>query len=74
MSETKRATWGLCGSAPTKKIVCLRNWEDEKTRLAGVAQLLRALVKIAGAAKSETDVALPQPTPEMVKTRVARRA
>jgi hypothetical protein len=59
---------------PDQKIVYLRNWEDEKTRLAGVAQLLRTLVKIAGAAKSETDVALPQPTPEMVKTRVARRA
>jgi len=59
---------------PDQKIVYLRNWEDEKTRLAGVARLLQALVKIAGAAKPEADVALPQPTPEIVKTRVARRA
>jgi len=59
---------------PDQKIVYLRNWEDEKTRLAGVARLLQALVKIAGAAKPGADVALPQPTPEMVKTKVARRA
>jgi hypothetical protein len=28
-------------------MVYLRNWEDEKIRLAGVARLSRALVKIA---------------------------
>jgi hypothetical protein len=28
-------------------MVYLRNWEDEKSRLAGVARLSRALVKIA---------------------------
>jgi hypothetical protein len=57
-----------------QKIVYLCDWEDKKTRLAGVAKLLQTLVKIAGAAKSVTDVALPRPTPEMVKTTVARRA
>ena len=73
LSETKRTTRGLCGSAPTKKIVCLRNWEDEKTRLAGVAQLLRALVKIARAEKPDVDMALPPPTPEIANARAARR-
>jgi transcription-repair coupling factor (superfamily II helicase) len=32
---------------PDHKIVYLRNWDDEKARLAGVARLLQALVKIA---------------------------
>jgi transcription-repair coupling factor (superfamily II helicase) len=59
---------------PDQKIVYLRNWEDEKTRLAGVTKLLQALVKIARAAKPETDAATPPPTPELVKPRVARRA
>ena len=72
LSETKRATWGLCGSAPTKKIVCLRNWEDEKTRLDGVAKLLQALVKLAGVEKP--NVAMAPPTPELDKPQVARRA
>jgi len=35
---------------------------------------LQALVKLAGAAKPGADVALPQPTPEMVKAKVARSA
>jgi transcription-repair coupling factor (superfamily II helicase) len=59
---------------PDQKIVYLRNWEDEKTRLAGVAQLLRTLVKIARAEKSEADTALPTPTPSLVKPQLARRA
>src|ERR1700752_4272440 len=56
---------------PDQKIVYLRNWEDEKTRVAGVAKLLRALVKIAPAAKAGPDAALtppmPQATPALVK-------
>jgi hypothetical protein len=32
---------------PDQKIVYLRNWENEKTRLASVAKLLQGLVKIA---------------------------
>ena len=59
---------------PDQKIVYLRNWEEEKTRLAGVAQLLRALVKIAHAEKPDAGAALPPPTPSLVKTQVARRA
>ncbi len=59
---------------PDQKIVYLRNWDDEKTRLAGVAKLLQALVKIARTATPEADAALPQPTPELVKPKVARRA
>lgn len=57
-----------------QKIVYLRNWEDEKRRLAGVAQLLRALVKIARAETPDAGAALPPPTPSLVKTQVARRA
>jgi len=59
---------------PDQKIVYLRNWEDEKTRLAGVGQLLRGLVKIARAEKPDADPALPPPTPSLVKPQVARRA
>ena len=36
---------------PDQRVVYLRNWQDEKARLAGVARLLQALVKIAGAAR-----------------------
>jgi len=59
---------------PDQKIVYLRNWEDEKTRLAGVAGLLQALVKIARAAKPDADAVLPPPTPELARPREARRA
>jgi transcription-repair coupling factor (superfamily II helicase) len=59
---------------PDQKIVYLRNWEDEKTRLDGVAKLLQALVKIARAGKHDADVALPPPPPSLVEPRVARRA
>ena len=59
---------------PDHKIVYLRNWDDEKARLAGVARLLQVLVKIARAARPETDAALPQATPDLVKPRMARRA
>jgi transcription-repair coupling factor (superfamily II helicase) len=59
---------------PDQKIVYLRNWEDEKTRLAGVAKLLEALVKIARAEKPDADVALPLPSPPLVNPKLARRA
>jgi hypothetical protein len=58
---------------PDQKSVYLRNWEDEKTRLAGIAKLLQALVKIARSEKPDADVA-PPPTPSLVKPQVARRA
>ena len=32
---------------PDHKAIYLRNWEDAKTRLAGVARLAQALAKIA---------------------------
>jgi hypothetical protein len=54
-------------------MVYLRNWEDEKSRLAGIARLLRALVKIARSEEPDADVA-PPPTPSLVKPPVARRA
>jgi len=44
---------------PDEKIVYLRNWDDEKTRLAGVAKLMQALNKLARAIKPETAAALP---------------
>ena len=55
---------------PDQKIVYLRNWEDEKTRLTGVARLLQALVKIAGAAQPNGEL----PTPALSKPKLARRA
>jgi transcription-repair coupling factor (superfamily II helicase) len=58
---------------PDHKIVYLRNWEDAKTRLAGVAKLAQALAKIARTAQAEADAQLPQPTPELVKQRSAGR-
>jgi transcription-repair coupling factor (superfamily II helicase) len=59
---------------PDQKIVYLRNWEDAETRLTGVAQLLRALVMIAHAESPDVDMTLPPPTPELVKSKIARRA
>jgi transcription-repair coupling factor (superfamily II helicase) len=59
---------------PDQKILYLRNWEDAKTRLTGVAKLSQALAKIACAGKPETDAELPKPIPELVKPRVAKRA
>jgi hypothetical protein len=40
-------------------MVYLRNWDDEKTRLAGVAKLLQALVKVAGVEKPNVAMAPP---------------
>jgi transcription-repair coupling factor (superfamily II helicase) len=59
---------------PDQKIVYLRNWDDEKTRLTGVAKLMQALVRLARAAKPESDAALPPPTPLLVKPQAAGRA
>ena len=54
------------------KLVYLRNWENEKDRLTGVARLLQTLVKLVRAAAPGPKVA--PPAPELVKPRVARRA
>jgi transcription-repair coupling factor (superfamily II helicase) len=59
---------------PDQKIVYLRSWDDAKVRLTGAAKLAQALAKIARAAKPDADVALPPPTPDLVKPKVARRA
>ncbi|HEV8680109.1 MAG TPA: transcription-repair coupling factor [Stellaceae bacterium] len=56
---------------PDQKLVYLRNWEDAKERLAGVARFLQTLVKLARA--SEPTAAMPPPTPELVETRAAGR-
>jgi hypothetical protein len=56
-----------------QKIVYLCDWEDKKTRLAGVAKLLQALVKIVGAEKPDVNAALPPPQPSLVKPQAARR-
>jgi transcription-repair coupling factor (superfamily II helicase) len=60
---------------PDQKLVYLRNWEDEKERLAGVARLLQALVKLARAGQPDaaTAAAMPKPAPELVKTQAAGR-
>jgi transcription-repair coupling factor (superfamily II helicase) len=57
---------------PDQKLVYLRNWEDEATRLKGVAGLMQTLVKLARAATPET--ALPPPTPMLRKPQMAKRA
>jgi transcription-repair coupling factor (superfamily II helicase) len=44
-----------------QKLVYLRNWDDDKQRLMGVARLLQALVKIARPAKPEAEAATPPP-------------
>src|SRR5690348_9957912 len=61
---------------PDQKLVYLRNWEDEKERLGGVARLMQALVNLARAGTPEPGVAaqMPPATPELVKTRATRRA
>jgi transcription-repair coupling factor (superfamily II helicase) len=58
---------------PDQKIVYLRNWENAKTRLGGVAKLAQALAKVSRSAVPETPTALPQPTPALAKP-AARRA
>jgi transcription-repair coupling factor (superfamily II helicase) len=57
---------------PDQKLVYLRNWDDEKTRLKGVAGLIQAFVKIARAGNGEgAEAPMPKPTPELVKARAA---
>jgi transcription-repair coupling factor (superfamily II helicase) len=59
---------------PDHKLVYLRNWQDQKERLSGVAKLLQALVRIARAGKTGAKTRpLPPPAAAPVK-RVARRA
>jgi transcription-repair coupling factor (superfamily II helicase) len=50
---------------PDQKLVYLRNWEDEATRLKGVAGLMQTLVKLARAATP--NAAMPPPTPALRK-------
>ena len=47
---------------PDHKLVYLRNWEDEKARLEGVAGLMQTLVKLVRAG-DEAPVARPAPVP-----------
>jgi len=60
---------------PDQKLVYLRNWEDAKERLAGVARLLQALVKLAGGGAPEAAAqgAMAKPTRELVKARAPGR-
>jgi transcription-repair coupling factor (superfamily II helicase) len=58
---------------PDQKLVYLRNWEDEKERLSGVARLMQTLVKLARAGTPETVAIEPNPASEPVKTKVAAR-
>ena len=58
---------------PDQKLVYLRNWEDEKERLAGVARLMQALVKIARADTPDAAAAArPKAAPE-ARMQAARR-
>jgi transcription-repair coupling factor (superfamily II helicase) len=56
-----------------QKLVYLRNWQDEKTRLDGVTKLLTAFARLARTTPP-ADTPMPPPTPELVKTRAAKRA
>jgi transcription-repair coupling factor (superfamily II helicase) len=60
---------------PDQKLVYLRNWEDEGVRLKGVAGLLQTLVKLARAGADDrlAGVAMPPPTPQLVKPQAAGR-
>ena len=59
---------------PDQRLVYLRNWDDEKERLAGVARLMHTLVKLARAGQPDAAPAtMPKPTPELVKARAAGR-
>ena len=58
---------------PDQRLVYLRNWEDEKTRLKGVAGLMQALARLARAGGDTPSVAMPAPTPELVKSGAAGR-
>jgi transcription-repair coupling factor (superfamily II helicase) len=56
---------------PDQKLVYLRNWEDEATRLKGVVGLMQALVRIVR--EPPPAAAMPPPTPELVKIGAGRR-
>src|SRR5579884_1481898 len=58
---------------PDQKLVYLRNWEDEKERLKGVAGLMQALVKLVRATSADSAAPIPTPTPELMKARAAGR-
>jgi transcription-repair coupling factor (superfamily II helicase) len=59
---------------PDQKLVYLRNWEDEKERLAGVARLMAALVKVARGGGPEAAAApAPKPAPEPIKAQASAR-
>jgi len=57
---------------PDQKLVYLRDWEDERERLAGVTRLMQTLVRIARASSPES-APMPKPAPELVKPRAAGR-
>jgi transcription-repair coupling factor (superfamily II helicase) len=60
---------------PDQKLVYLRNWDDEKERLAGVTRLMQALVKVAHAGTPEVAATPPpKPTPERANVKMAGRA
>jgi transcription-repair coupling factor (superfamily II helicase) len=59
---------------PDQKLVYLRNWDDEKERLSGVARLTQALARLARAEPPDAAPApLPKPTPELARTAKAAR-
>jgi transcription-repair coupling factor (superfamily II helicase) len=61
---------------PDQKLVYLRNWDDEKERLAGVARLMQGLVKLARAGTPEAvapAAPMPKPPPAVVKAQGAVR-
>jgi len=57
---------------PDQKLVYLRSWDDEATRLKGVAGLMQTLVKLARAAIPDS-APMPPPTPGLRKAQIAGR-
>jgi len=51
---------------PDQRLVYLRDWDDEQTRLKGVRGLMQALAKLARAGDNAPPA--PMPTPDLVKT------
>jgi transcription-repair coupling factor (superfamily II helicase) len=62
---------GTAKLRPDQRLVFIRNWEDPKQRLAGVAQLLQTLAQLVE--KPSSGPGMPPPSSELVKRAAAGR-
>jgi transcription-repair coupling factor (superfamily II helicase) len=58
---------------PDQRLVYLRNWEDEATRLKGVTGLMQALVRLARAAPRDPAAPVPRPPAPAKTVQMANR-